>query len=103
MAAAAAALTAAVWALFSHLYQHAFAIWMDHGLSYLLRYLVALVRLTYLLRKKALRFVYLEPEKYDDVINSGAVCTPVEWSKECPQQRQHLEKASRLLPSTSQV
>lgn len=65
---------------------------MDHGLSYLLRYLVALVRLTYLLRKKGRRFVYLEPEKYDDVINSGAVCTPVEWSKECAQGKEHLEK-----------
>ncbi|XP_054932433.1 uncharacterized protein [Dermacentor andersoni] len=92
MAAVVAALTSAVWALLSQLYQRTIGIWMDHGLCYLLRYLVAVVRLTYLQRRKGRRFVYLESEKYDDVVNGGAVCTPVEWSTECPQQRQHIEK-----------
>ncbi|KAL3179024.1 hypothetical protein MRX96_038274 [Rhipicephalus microplus] len=71
-AAVAAALTAALWALLSHLYRRALAIWMDHGLSFLLRYLVALVRLTYLLRRKALRFVYFGTrECLDEVLFCG--------------------------------
>ncbi|XP_070388467.1 rifampicin phosphotransferase-like isoform X3 [Dermacentor albipictus] len=92
MAVAAAAFTAAVGALLWHLYERALGIWMDQGLAYLLRYLVAVVRLTYLLRRKGRRFVYLESGKHDDVVKCGAVCAPLEWSKECPQQRQHLEK-----------
>ncbi|KAK8756325.1 hypothetical protein V5799_000981 [Amblyomma americanum] len=62
------------------------------GLGYLLRYLLAVAHLTYRVRRKALRFVHTNAEKSDDIISSGAVCSPVEWTCECPQKRELLNK-----------
>ncbi|KAL1475946.1 hypothetical protein MTO96_036910 [Rhipicephalus appendiculatus] len=62
------------------------------GLRHLLKYLVAVVYLAYLLRKKSRHFEFLQPEKCDDVVSSGAVCAPVEWHQECPRSRKDSEK-----------
>ncbi|XP_037562113.1 uncharacterized protein LOC119441578 [Dermacentor silvarum] len=92
MASAAAALLAAVWALVTQLCRRGTEIWLDHGLMYLLRYLLAVARLTYLLQRKGRRFDYVQPEKYDDVVSNCAICAPDEWAKECPRPNHDLEK-----------
>lgn len=96
--AAAAALAAALWAVLAQLYHRAFGLWFDKGSAHLLRYLLAVGRLTYLAKRKGSRFDYLQPESYDDVVSSGAVCTQDEWDRECPRGSEGLHKAEdRLL------
>lgn len=97
MASVAAALGTALWALLTQLYQRGTAIWLDHGSVYLFRYLVAVARLTYLLRKKGRAFKYVEPEKYDDTVSNCAICAPVEWNKECPRPKEQLEESEDSL------
>ncbi|KAL3179029.1 hypothetical protein MRX96_038278 [Rhipicephalus microplus] len=92
MAGNAAALTAALLALLGELYKRGVRIWLDHGLSHLFRYLLSVAQLTYLLRRKDRRFRYLEPAHNDDVINCGAICTPLEWSLECAREKGELKK-----------
>ncbi|XP_049518677.1 putative phosphoenolpyruvate synthase [Dermacentor silvarum] len=92
MAGTAAALTAALLALFGELYRRGVKIWLNHGFSYLFRYQLAVVQLTYLLHRKGRRFRYLEPEHNDDVVSSGAICAPLEWSQECPREKEELDK-----------
>lgn len=97
MAGTAAALTAALLALFDQFYRRGVRIWFDHGLSHLFRYLLAVVQLTYLLRRKDRRFRYLETEHNDDVVNNGAICAPLEWSHECPLKREQLAKGQDVV------
>ncbi|KAL1486057.1 hypothetical protein MTO96_031551 [Rhipicephalus appendiculatus] len=54
--------------------------------------MVAVARLTYLLRRKGRQFNYVEPQKYDDTVSNCAVCAPVEWDNECPRPKAELEK-----------
>ncbi|XP_050043365.1 rifampicin phosphotransferase-like [Dermacentor andersoni] len=93
MASAAAALWAALWAPLTQLYRRGTEIWLDHGFTHLLRYLLAVAGLTYLLERKGRRFEYVQPQKYDDTVSNCAVCSPDEWAKECPRPNRHLEKA----------
>ncbi|XP_070388468.1 rifampicin phosphotransferase-like [Dermacentor albipictus] len=92
MAGTAAALTAALLALFGELYRRGIKIWLDHGFIYLFRYQLAVVQLTYLLRRKGRRFRYLESEHNDDVVSSGAISAPLEWTQECPRKKEELDK-----------
>ncbi|KAL1420213.1 hypothetical protein MTO96_024555 [Rhipicephalus appendiculatus] len=52
MAGTAAALTAALLALLGQFYKRGVGIWLDHGLSYLFRYLLSVAQLTYPAAKK---------------------------------------------------
>ncbi|KAH6938206.1 hypothetical protein HPB50_007686 [Hyalomma asiaticum] len=97
MAGTVAALAAALLALFDQFYTRGVRIWFDHGLSHLFRYLLAVVQLTYLLRRKDRRFRYLETEHNDDVVNNGAICAPLEWSHECPLKREQLAKGQDVV------
>nr|XP_037284929.1 putative phosphoenolpyruvate synthase [Rhipicephalus microplus] len=92
MAGNAAALTATLLALLGELYKRGVRIWLDHGLSHLFRYLLSVAQLTYLLRRKDRRFRYLAPAHNDDVIDCGAICTPLEWSLECAREKGELKK-----------
>ncbi|XP_077511422.1 rifampicin phosphotransferase-like isoform X1 [Amblyomma americanum] len=89
---AAGALVAALWTVLSETYNQGIGIWLENGLGHLLRYLVAVARLTYLLRKRHRHFEYLQPLSHDDIVNIGAVCAPAEWERECPCQKEHLKK-----------
>lgn len=86
-------MAAALWAVLAQLYSRAFGLWFDKGSSHLLRYLLAVARITYLARRKGPRFEYLQPDSYDDAVSSGAVCTQDEWDRECPRASDNLEKA----------
>ncbi|XP_049522312.1 putative phosphoenolpyruvate synthase isoform X1 [Dermacentor silvarum] len=87
-----AALVAALWALLVQLYRHGLGMWLDKGLGHLLRYLLAVARITYLQNRKERRFCFQHPERHDDIVSNGAICAPEEWAQECPRHAKHLEK-----------
>ncbi|XP_077511472.1 rifampicin phosphotransferase-like isoform X2 [Amblyomma americanum] len=89
---AAGAFVAVLWTVLTEAYSRGIAIWTENGVGQLLRYLIAVARLTYLLRKQRCHFEYLHPDKSDDLVSIGAVCAPVEWEKECPCKKEHLKK-----------